>query len=58
MASAETVTWDTANLPHEVGEIVILQHPQLQGVYEETGWTLTLQAGARMSHTGKRVVYL
>lgn len=57
MASAETVTWKTANLSHEVGEIVILQHPQLQGVYEETGWTMTLQAGAEMEHTGKRVVY-
>lgn len=58
LASAETVSWSTANFPHEVGEIVILQHPQLHGVYEEVGWTMTLQAGAEMQHTGKRVVYL
>lgn len=58
MASQETVTWSTANLPHEVGEVIILQHPHLQGVFEETAWEMTLQAGAEMRHTGKRVVYL
>lgn len=58
MASQETVTWATANMPHEVGEIVILQHPHLDGVFEETSWEMTLQAGAEMRHTGKRVVYL
>lgn len=58
MASTETVTWATANMPHEVGEIIILQHPHLQGVFEETAWSMTLQAGAEMRHTGKRVVYL
>lgn len=58
MASTETVTWTTANMPHEVGEIVVLEHPQLQGVFEETAWTMTLQAGAAMTHTGKRLVYL
>lgn len=58
MASQETVTWATANIPHEVGEIIILQHPHLQGVFEETAFEMTLQAGAEMRHTGKRVVYL
>lgn len=58
MASQETVTWATANMPHEVGEIIILQHPHLQGVFEETAWEMTLQAGAEMQHTGKRVIYL
>lgn len=58
MASTETVTWATATMPHEVGEVVILQHPHLQGIFEETGWTMTLQAGAEMRHTGKRVIYL
>lgn len=58
MASTETVTWTTANMPHEVGETIILQHPHLQGVFEETGWTMRLEAGAEMQHTGKRVVYL
>lgn len=57
MASQETVTWATANMPHEVGEIVILQHPHLEGVFEETGWEMSLEAGAEMKHTGKRVVY-
>lgn len=58
MASQETVTWATANIPHEVGEVVILQHPHLKGVFEETGWEMSLKAGAEMKHTGKRVVYL
>ena len=58
MASTETVTWETANMPHEVGEIIVLEHPQLQGVFEETSWTMNLQAGATMTHTGKRLVYL
>lgn len=58
MASTETVAWTTANAPHQVGEVVILQHPHLQGVFEETAWDMTLEAGAEMTHTGKRVVYL
>lgn len=58
MASQETVTWATANMHHEVGEVIILQHPHLEGVFEEVSWEMTLQAGAQMRHTGKRVVYL
>lgn len=58
MASTETVTWATANVPHQVGEIVILEHPDLLGVFEETAWTMTLEPGAAMTHTGKRLVYL
>lgn len=56
--STETVTWHTANTPHEVGEIVIIDHPNLRGIFEETEWTMQLAVGAQMMHKGKRVVYI
>lgn len=58
MLTTETCTFTTALMPHEVWDIVILDHPQLQGVYEETEWTMPLEAGGEMSHKGKRVMYL
>lgn len=58
MATQETVTWATANMPHEVGEVIILQHPDLDGIFEETAWEMELKSGAEMRHTGKRVIYL
>lgn len=58
MLTTEAVTFATANMPHEVNEIVVLDHPQLKGVFEETEWSMKLEAGADMKHKGKRVIFL
>lgn len=58
MMTTEVVTFSTANMPHEVNEIIVLDHPQLKGVYEETEWSMKLEAGADMTHRGKRVIFL
>ena len=53
----ETVTFDTAAMPHDALEIVALSHPGVSGVYQETGWTISLEAGQSMSHTARRVSF-
>lgn len=58
MLTTEVCGYKTALMPHQVGETVILDHPFLQGVYEETEWTMPLEAGGEMTHKGKRVMYL
>ena len=39
------------------GRIIIsIDDPELAGIYEETGWSLTMAAGQMMQHTAKRTV--
>lgn len=55
--SERTVTFYT--LPeagHGLGFIVALDHKNLAGVYEETSWSLKLEAGGLMKHTAEGVV--
>ena len=33
-----------------------IDDPELAGIYEETGWSLTMAAGQMMQHTAKRTV--
>lgn len=52
-------TWSTALMPfHEAGDVVILDTDTGQFRYRETGWSITLQAGAEMTHKARRVVLL
>lgn len=53
----ETVTFNTAAMPHDALEIVALSHPGVSGVYQETGWTISLESGQSMSHTARRVSF-
>lgn len=43
---------------HGVGDIVSIDHPDIGGIYKETGWSLSLTAGAQMKITAKRTVIL
>lgn len=53
----ETVDISTAIQPdHGVGDIVEIEDAQLQGIYRETGWTLTMGAGEYMTHSLERTV--
>ena len=59
MQLSEIVSIQTANLPgHNVGDVVALTHPDLTGLFREISWSMTLQAGALMSHTLQRVVVI
>lgn len=54
MSGTERVTFTTQVERHGVGDTVYLQHHGMQGVYRETGWTVTF--GGEMTHTAERVV--
>ena len=57
MLAARTITVQTLNEPgHGVGDIISIDDPELAGIYEETGWTLTMAVGQMMQHTAKRTV--
>lgn len=43
---------------HAVYDVVELIRDSESTLYEETGWKLALEAPYKMTHTGKRVVYL
>lgn len=53
----ETVSFETALMPiHGNGEVLAIQHPQINGVYEEIGWEMDLSAGGAMRHEARKVV--
>ena len=55
----EVVTFTTANMPgHRYLDAVALEHERLQGVYQETEWTLRLSHDGQMTHRARRVLYL
>jgi hypothetical protein len=59
MLATETIKFSTASNPvHEVGDVLALKHPALNGIYEETAWSITLEAGADMTHEARRAMYL
>lgn len=41
---------------HGVGDVIAIDHPEIGGIYQETGWRLTLAAGQAMKITAKRAV--
>ena len=57
MLAARTITFQPHNEPgHGVGDLISIDDPELAGIYEETGWSLTMAAGQMMQHTAKRTV--
>jgi len=59
LLSTETVEFYTAINPvHAVHDVLVLQHPDLEGVFLETGWSMSIKAGEKMTHRAKRVLYL
>lgn len=58
MLSAQTVTFYTLPNIHQVGELVALEHPQLEGIFREIRWELELGESGRMCHEGRRVLFL
>lgn len=59
MIATEAIKFSTAINPiHEVADVLALKHPALTGIYEETAWSITLEAGADMTHAARRAMYL
>ena len=58
LATEQTVFYTMLNPVHGVGDVVALYNGELQGIYEETGWTIQLKAGGKMKHTAKKVVLI
>lgn len=57
MLAARVISFQTLNEPgHGVGDIISIDSEELGGIYEETGWSLTMAAGQLMQHTAKRTV--
>lgn len=58
MMGTQTVTFYTAlNPAHAIGDIVALDNSSIPGIYQEIEWSMTLEAGSRMLHRAKRVMY-
>jgi hypothetical protein len=59
LLSTETIEFYTAINPvHSVHDVLVLQHPSIEGIFAETAWSMTLKAGEKMTHKGKRVIYV
>lgn len=57
LLATRAITFYTLNEPgHGVGDILALTHDEIGGIYLETGWSVTLQAGSLMTHSAKRTV--
>lgn len=53
----ETVDFETAIMPHhDFNDMIYLDGKLHRGRYLETGWNMTLKAGEKMEHRGKRMV--
>lgn len=54
MLASRELQFRTALVVHGVGEWVAVEHPQLDGIFRESGWCMNL-GEETMTHTGKRV---
>ncbi len=57
MLSVEEVSFYTDLQIHQVGELLALEHPQLEGIYRETAWLMDFDEEL-MTHKGRRVSLL
>lgn len=59
MLTSETATISTANMPnHGVYDTVALNHPSLDGIFQEVSWSLILAPGQTMIHKLRRSVLI
>lgn len=57
MLRSRTVRISTGvDAAHGRHAVVALSHPDLGGIYRETGWSMTLQPGAEMTHELQRLI--
>lgn len=54
----EEIQFSTLLMPiHEYSDVLMIQHPEISGVYQETGWSMDLEGG-QMTHNCRRLVTL
>lgn len=41
---------------HGIGDIISINSDQIDGIYEETAWSITMQAGQMMKHTARKEI--
>lgn len=59
MMTYETATISTANLPnHGVFDTIAISHPDIDGIFQETSWSLVLAPGQSMIHKIRRSVII
>lgn len=59
MLAAETTRFYTAIEPtHGMRDVIALNNGSASGIYQETEWQITMEAGADMVHTARRAMYL
>jgi len=57
MSGTETATIKTAIMPgHGIGDVIALNHPNIQGIFKESSWYIIMAAGQMMTHKIKRVM--
>lgn len=56
--STQTVVFETAVVPHGVGEFIFLDHHHAKGVWKETEWTIRMGPGGTMTHRAIKEVML
>ena len=57
MFTTQTVSFETfAEGGHGIGDTISISDAKIGGVYEETAWSITMQAGRMMKHTAKKEV--
>lgn len=57
MFTTQTVSFETfAEGGHGIGDTISISDHKIGGVYEETAWSITMQAGNMMKHTAKKEV--
>lgn len=55
----ESITFQTAVMPfHENNNILYINHPDVNGIFTETSWRFSLEAGSTMEHTGRRLIQI
>ncbi len=53
----QTAEISTAVMPdHGTGDTLLIDHPELSGVFEEIGWSAELKQGGKMTHNIRRLV--
>lgn len=57
MQTYEYIDIETSIVPtHGVGDVVAVSYEDMQGIFREVSWTLTMKSGQSMSHKLQRVV--
>lgn len=57
MRSMESVSFRTSLNVHQVRDLIALDHPICNGIYQEIEWKMTLSHDGEMTHTAEKVVF-